>query len=43
MRGWDMVGEIEQGERWSAEAITARMDELFGDRRTGIPVMGFGR
>jgi NAD(P)-dependent dehydrogenase (short-subunit alcohol dehydrogenase family) len=43
MRGWDMVGEIEQGERWSVDAITARMDELFGDRRTGIPVMGFGR
>jgi hypothetical protein len=43
MAGWDKVGEIEQGERWTVDAIAARMDELFGDRRTGVPVMGFGR
>jgi NAD(P)-dependent dehydrogenase (short-subunit alcohol dehydrogenase family) len=43
MAGWDMVGEIEQGERWSPEAIEARRAELFGDRRTGPPKMGFGR
>jgi len=43
MEGWTMVGEIEQGERWSVEAIDARRNELFGDRRTGAPRMGFGR
>src|SRR5437879_2404898 len=43
MSGWEMVGEIEQGERWTVDAIAARMDELFGDRRTSTPVMGFGR
>jgi len=43
MSGWDMVGEIEQGERWTVDAIAARSGELFGDRRTGIPTMGFGR
>jgi hypothetical protein len=43
MNGWDMVGEIEQGERWSVAAIDARKDELFGGRRTGAPTMGFGR
>lgn len=43
MDGWTMVGEIEQGERWSVDAIAARKSELFGERRTGTPRMGFGR
>jgi NAD(P)-dependent dehydrogenase (short-subunit alcohol dehydrogenase family) len=43
MDGWSMVGEIEQAERWSVQAIDARKDELFGGRRPGIPTMGFGR
>ena len=43
MDGWTMVSEIEQGERWSVQAIAARKSELFGDRRTGVPRMGFGR
>jgi NAD(P)-dependent dehydrogenase (short-subunit alcohol dehydrogenase family) len=43
MEGWTMVGEIEQGERWSVDSIAARKKELFGDRRTGTPRMGFGR
>ena len=43
MHGWTMEGEIEQPARWTVDAIDARMDELFGDRRTGIPIMGFGR
>ncbi|HEX4819327.1 MAG TPA: SDR family oxidoreductase [Acidimicrobiales bacterium] len=43
MEGWTMVGEIEQGERWSVEAIDARRGELFGERRSGTPRMGFGR
>jgi NAD(P)-dependent dehydrogenase (short-subunit alcohol dehydrogenase family) len=43
MRSWTMVSEIEQHERWSVDAIAGRKQELFGDRRTGAPKMGFGR
>jgi hypothetical protein len=43
MSGWDLAGEIEQGERWTVAAIEARTDELFGERRRGAPIMGFGR
>jgi NAD(P)-dependent dehydrogenase (short-subunit alcohol dehydrogenase family) len=43
MQNWTMVSEIEQHERWSVDAIAARKQELFGDRRTGAPKMGFGR
>jgi NAD(P)-dependent dehydrogenase (short-subunit alcohol dehydrogenase family) len=42
-RGWEMVGEIEQDDRWSPKEIHARRDELFGDDRPGPPTMGFGR
>jgi hypothetical protein len=42
-QGWTMVAEIEQGDRWTVDGIAARADELFGDRRRGAPVMGFGR
>ncbi|MEY2431203.1 MAG: hypothetical protein QOC92_928 [Acidimicrobiaceae bacterium] len=43
MEGWTMVSEIEQGERWSVSAIAGRKAELFGERRSGAPKMGFGR
>jgi NAD(P)-dependent dehydrogenase (short-subunit alcohol dehydrogenase family) len=43
MEGWTMVSEIEQSERWSVSAIAARKSELFQDRRSGAPKMGFGR
>ena len=43
MEGWTMVGEIEQGQRWTVESIAARKHELFGERRSGAPRMGFGR
>ena len=43
MKGWDMVGEIEQDHTWSVDELTARADELFGEVRMGIPKMGFGR
>jgi NAD(P)-dependent dehydrogenase (short-subunit alcohol dehydrogenase family) len=43
MQGWTMVSEIEQDHRWSPDEITARRQELFGDRRSGPPKMGFGR
>jgi NAD(P)-dependent dehydrogenase (short-subunit alcohol dehydrogenase family) len=41
--GWTMTSEIEQDERWSVEAIAARQSELFGENRSGLPRMGFGR
>ena len=43
MKGWDMVGEIEQDHQWTVEELAARTDELFGDDRKGAPTMGFGR
>ncbi len=43
MSGWDMVGEIEQDHRWSVAELAGRGAELFGDRRSGVPTMGFGR
>ncbi|MEY2451247.1 MAG: hypothetical protein QOD92_821 [Acidimicrobiaceae bacterium] len=43
MDGWTMVSEIEQDEQWSVETIAARKAELFGERRSGAPRMGFGR
>jgi NAD(P)-dependent dehydrogenase (short-subunit alcohol dehydrogenase family) len=43
MDGWTMVSEIEQDEQWSVDAIAARKVELFGERRSGAPRMGFGR
>jgi len=43
MHGWSMDGETEQGERWTVAAITERMGDLFGEQRTGIPRLGFGR
>jgi NAD(P)-dependent dehydrogenase (short-subunit alcohol dehydrogenase family) len=43
MDGWTMVSEIEQNEQWSIGAISARKAELFKDRRSGAPRMGFGR
>jgi 3-oxoacyl-[acyl-carrier protein] reductase len=43
MKGWDMVGEIEQDHTWTIDELAARTDELFGEDRKGIPTMGFGR
>jgi NAD(P)-dependent dehydrogenase (short-subunit alcohol dehydrogenase family) len=43
MKGWDMVGEIEQDHQWSVDELRKRTDELFGEDRKGIPTMGFGR
>jgi NAD(P)-dependent dehydrogenase (short-subunit alcohol dehydrogenase family) len=42
-RGWEMVAEVEQGERWTIDAIAARRADLFGGHRPGLPRMGFGR
>ena len=43
MEGWTMVGEVEQPARWTPEGIERRRAELFGDRNSGLPRMGFGR
>jgi NAD(P)-dependent dehydrogenase (short-subunit alcohol dehydrogenase family) len=42
MTGWDLASTIETDGRWTIEDLTARKAELFGDRRSGLPKMGFG-
>jgi NAD(P)-dependent dehydrogenase (short-subunit alcohol dehydrogenase family) len=42
-RGWTMVDEVEQDERWTPDAIDARAADLFGSDGPGLPRMGFGR
>jgi NAD(P)-dependent dehydrogenase (short-subunit alcohol dehydrogenase family) len=42
MRGWDLFSTIETEGRWTIDDLVARKTELFGDRRTGLPKMGFG-
>ena len=41
--GWTMVSEIEQGERWTVDAIAARARRAVRRPQTGAPTMGFGR
>jgi len=43
MRGWELVGEIDQDHRWTVAELTARADDLFGDDWRGVPRLGFGR
>jgi NAD(P)-dependent dehydrogenase (short-subunit alcohol dehydrogenase family) len=43
MSGWEMVGEIEQDHRWTLDELAAGAPALFGERRSGVPRMGFGR
>ncbi len=43
MRGWDMIREIEQDHQWTVDELTAAKGDLFGDERSGVPKMGFGR
>ncbi len=42
MTGWDLGSTIETEGRWTIAELTNRQDELFGDRRPGLPKMGFG-
>lgn len=43
MSGWDLHGTIaNEGSAFTVEELVARTDELFGDRRPGLPAMGFG-
>ena len=43
MGGWDLESSIDnQGRRWTVDTLVGRADDLFGDRRRGLPKMGFG-
>lgn len=42
MGGWSLEGTIDQDHRWTIDEIEARRDELFGERSSGLPPMGFG-
>jgi NAD(P)-dependent dehydrogenase (short-subunit alcohol dehydrogenase family) len=42
MAGWDLHATIEADGRFTIEELAARKDELFGERRHGLPAMGFG-
>jgi NAD(P)-dependent dehydrogenase (short-subunit alcohol dehydrogenase family) len=42
MTGWDLYATIETEGRWQIDDLVRRRDELFGDRGSGLPKMGFG-
>ncbi|MEZ5142390.1 MAG: SDR family oxidoreductase, partial [Acidimicrobiales bacterium] len=43
MSGWDLHSTISNdGGAFTVDELVERTDELFGDRRTGLPAMGFG-
>ncbi len=42
MTGWDLHSTIETDGRWTIDQLDARQTELFGERRPGLPKMGFG-
>jgi len=42
MSGWDLCSTIETDGRWTIADLVDRKAELFGDRRPGLPKMGFG-
>jgi 3-oxoacyl-[acyl-carrier protein] reductase len=43
MSGWDRVGRVDNGgHRWTIDDLERRRAELFGERRSGLPVTGFG-
>jgi len=42
MSGWDLEQTVETDGRWTIEQLHARKGELFGDRSSGLPKMGFG-
>ncbi len=43
MAGWHRVGRIDHGgSAWTVDDLEAAADELFADRDTGLPPMGFG-
>ncbi len=42
MEGWDLFDTVETEGRWTIDELRDRKDELFGDRKHGLPKMGFG-
>jgi NAD(P)-dependent dehydrogenase (short-subunit alcohol dehydrogenase family) len=43
MSGWHRVGRIaHDGSRWTVDDLEQRRSELFGERGSGLPAMGFG-
>lgn len=42
MAGWDLAGTIEADGQLTPAFIDSRRTDLFGDRSTGLPAMGFG-
>jgi NAD(P)-dependent dehydrogenase (short-subunit alcohol dehydrogenase family) len=42
MDGWDLSNTIETEGRWTVGELQARKAELFADRSSGLPRMGFG-
>jgi NAD(P)-dependent dehydrogenase (short-subunit alcohol dehydrogenase family) len=42
MEGWTMASKIESPGRFDIDELIKRSEELFGDRSTKIPPMGFG-
>ena len=43
MEGWHRVGRAaNDGRRWTVADLDAARDDLFGDRRPGLPAPGFG-
>jgi len=42
IEGFRGLGALVKDERWTADELIARQDELFGERRKGIPEFGIG-
>jgi NAD(P)-dependent dehydrogenase (short-subunit alcohol dehydrogenase family) len=42
MQGWDLFSTVETEGRFTLDELQARKDELFGERKHGLPKMGFG-
>ena len=43
MTGWSLASTVAQDRRWTVDALQARSAELFGERSSGVPQMGFGQ
>ena len=42
MAGWGLESTIERPDRWTPDEIAGAAPDLFGDRSSGLPPMGFG-
>jgi NAD(P)-dependent dehydrogenase (short-subunit alcohol dehydrogenase family) len=44
MQGWQLAATLDRGEgRWSPQELVERKSELFANRRSSVPPMGFGQ